>query len=121
MPLHNCNDIWLLKVLGGVQIDTLPNLEIPQLIGDKVAAAKQHTAAALSAAAAGNYTRAMAAAREARICAEVAGSHHTIVSQHSYPEQHKVALYLPLFAPLALPLLSAFCSEVKHALGYAKL
>jgi GPI-anchor transamidase subunit S len=105
----------------GVQIDTLPNLEIPRFIGDKVLAAKVHAQAAVAAAAAGNYTAAVGATRAARVAAEKAATHHAIVSQHAYPEQHKVALYLPLFAPLALPLVGAFAAEVKHALGRSRL
>ena len=104
----------IVNVCANVQIETLPNLEIPEYIGHKVAAAQTHTESALAAARAGNYTAALRAARDARIAAEVAATHHTIVSQHSYPEQHKVALYLPLFAPLALPLVGAFVSELRH-------
>lgn len=100
-----------------MQVAVLPNLEIPLTIGAKVGEARAHTDAALAAAARGEYLQALRHARAGRTCADVAATHHTIVSQHSYPEQHKVALYLPLFAPVALPLLTAFTYEARRALG----
>ena len=98
-----------------MQIDTLPNLEIPAFIGEKVAAAEAEARAAVISAMRGNYTSSVAHARAARVAAEVVATHHSIVSQHSYPEQHKVALYLPLFAPLLAPVLGALSAEVRRA------
>ena len=53
----------IVNVCANVQIETLPNLEIPEYIGHKVAAAQTHTESALAAARAGNYTAAVRAAR----------------------------------------------------------
>jgi hypothetical protein len=108
--------LFILCCESGLQVATLPNLEVPQFVGDKVLAAKQNTETAIAAAEAGDYGAAIEAARAARVAAEVVATHHSIVSQHSYPEQHKVALYLPLFAPLALPLFGSFVVELKRLL-----
>jgi phosphatidylinositol glycan class S len=99
-----------------VQVETLPNLEMPLSIGKKVDGAREHMQAAMIAASELDYARALHEAREARTCAEVAATHHTIVSQHSYPEQHKVALYLPFFGPISMPLISALIYEVKRTM-----
>jgi GPI-anchor transamidase subunit S len=99
-----------------VQVETLPNLEMPLSIGKKVDSAREHVQTAMTAASENDYARALQAAREARTCAEVAATHHTIVSQHSYPEQHKVALYLPFFGPISMPLISVLIYEIKRSL-----
>jgi GPI-anchor transamidase subunit S len=104
-----------------MQVETLPNLEMPLSIGKKVADARKHAQAAMAAAIEQDYPRALQEARAARTCAEVAATHHTIVSQHSYPEQHKVALYLPFFGPISMPLISALVFEVKRRLGLGRV
>jgi GPI-anchor transamidase subunit S len=104
-----------------IQVSAIENLEIPAFIGDKVRMAQHQAQDAITEARnRGSYLRAMLAAREARINAEVAQSHHSIATHHSYPAQHKVALYLPLFAPLSLPLLVTLVREVMRKLRASK-
>jgi GPI-anchor transamidase subunit S len=98
-----------------VQIDALPNLSIPDIVGNQVIEARQHTAGALASADVGNYEAAMMSARRARTVIEMAASHPAIISQHNYPQQHLIAIYLPLFAPLSLPIIAAVFVEMRHA------
>lgn len=97
-----------------MQVSTLESLEIPAFVGRKVETAMRHAEQALRAGREGDYQFAMQHARAGRVDAEVALTHHTIASQHSYPFQHKIAVYLPLFAPLSLPIISAVFVEVKR-------
>ena len=100
-----------------MQVAAMENLEIPAFIGDKVRDAQHQAQAALDKARnRGFYEAAMVLARGARVHAEVAQSHHSIATHHSYPAQHKIALYLPLFAPLSLPLLVSLVREVTRKL-----
>lgn len=103
-----------------LQVSTLESLEIPAFIGTKVDSATQRTREALHAGRAGDYQFAVKQARAARVDAEVALTHHAIASQHSYPFQHKIAVYLPLFAPLSLPIMAAVYVEVRHRLHKRK-
>lgn len=73
-----------------------------------------HVLQAAHAGKEGDYQFAMQQARAGRVDAEVALTHHTIASQHSYPFQHKIAVYLPLFAPLSLPIMAAAFVEFKR-------
>lgn len=100
-----------------VQIDALPNLSIPAVVGEQIASAQQHVADAMGVAELGHFEAALASARRARTAIEVAASHPAIVSQHNYPQQHLLAVYLPLFAPLSLPVLATVAFEAKRAIG----
>lgn len=99
-----------------MQVSTLASLEIPAFIGTKVESATVHAVEAVQAVQDGDYLLAMEHARAARRDAEVALTHHTIASQHSYPFQHKIAVYLPLFAPLSLPILATAFYEFKRVI-----
>lgn len=104
-----------------VQVAAIENLEIPAFIGDKVRLAQHQAQEALvESTNGGSYEVAMLAARAARVNAEVAQSHHSIATHHSYPAQHKVAVYLPLFAPLSLPLVVTLVREVTRKLRRGK-
>eukprot|EP00892_Ulva_mutabilis_P002005 jgi/Ulvmu1/11805/UM080_0016.1 len=98
-------------------VATLESLEIPAFIGTKVESAGLRTREAVHAGGEGDYQFAVKQARAARVDAEVALTHHAIASQHSFPFQHKIAVYLPLFAPLSLPIMAAVFVEVRHRLG----
>jgi GPI-anchor transamidase subunit S len=97
-----------------LQVETLENLEIPTFLGEEIRNAQVQASVAAEYAKDGLYAEAVAAARSARKSAEIAQSHYSIASHHSYPTQHKIALYLPLFAPLSLPLLVALKREVQR-------
>jgi GPI-anchor transamidase subunit S len=97
-----------------LQVKKLPNLAIPEFLGLEVVAAMRHAEAAMRALEVNDYESSLSEARKARISAEVAVSHHSIVSQHSYPHQHRLAVYLPLFAPVSLPLGITIIQEWKR-------
>lgn len=97
-----------------VQVAKLPNLSMPQAISDAVSEAKSHLEAGLERCAAGDYYGAVKSGQDARRCAEVAFSHPSIMAQHNYPDQHKVAVYMPLFLPLSIPIVQVCVAELKR-------
>lgn len=98
----------------------MDSLEIPAFIGTKVERAKLRTLEAVHAGNQGDYKFAVKQARAGRVDAEVALTHHAIASQHSYPFQHKIAVYLPLFAPLSLPIMAAIVVEFRRKLPWRR-
>ncbi|KAF8055721.1 hypothetical protein HT031_006625 [Scenedesmus sp. PABB004] len=101
------------RVLGSLSrlVQELPNLEMPDLIGQQVSAALEHVAAARAAVAGGRYAAAGAAARAARRAAEAAFSHPAVLAQLNFPESHKLGVYMPLFLPAAVPLLQGVAGQ----------
>jgi hypothetical protein len=57
---------------------------------------------------------ALSLARGSRQAAETAVSHPSMVPQLYFPPEHLMAVYLPLWAPLALPLLLGFTKELRR-------
>jgi phosphatidylinositol glycan class S len=63
---------------------------------------------------------ALSLASDSRQAAETAVSHPSMVPQLYFPPEHLLAVYLPLWAPLALPLLLGFTKELRRFRGKAK-
>lgn len=61
-----------------------------------------------------NYLACAENTRRARRLAEEAFSHPSILAQLNFPDQHKVAMYLPLFLPAGLAILMALGKEAKR-------
>ena len=55
-----------------------------------------------------------ARAREAKEAADRAFFHPSIMAEHSYPVQHMVAMYMPYFLPVTIPLLKGLYLEARH-------
>lgn len=61
----------------------------------------------------GRYEKALANARIAEGEAEHAFFEPSMVGQVYFPEEHKVAVYVPLLGPMAVPLVMAFIKEIR--------
>ncbi|KAJ4373959.1 GPI transamidase component [Neocucurbitaria cava] len=94
----------------------LPSIPVP----DKVAQSTHRTIAHLQQACDllrdGRFHGALEYARAAQVEAEKAFFEKSMVGQVYFPDEHKVAVYLPLLGPVAVPLIMAALKELKSAL-----
>jgi len=88
-------------------------------VPDNVAQSVHHTIAHLQQACDflkdGRFQRALEHARAAEVEAEKAFFERSMVGQVYFPDEHKVAVYLPLLGPIAVPLIMAALNELKSA------
>lgn len=59
------------------------------------------------------YTAALAHSRDGLVKAEAAFFDPTMVSMLYFPDEHKYAIYMPLFVPISVPLVMALLRELK--------
>ncbi|KAF9336239.1 hypothetical protein BG006_009297 [Podila minutissima] len=59
------------------------------------------------------YTAALARSRDGLVKAETAFFDPTMVSMLYFPDEHKYAIYMPLFVPISVPLVMALLRELK--------
>lgn len=94
----------------------LPSIPVP----DNVAQSTQETIAHLQQACDylrdGRFPSALEHARAAEVEAEKAFFERSMVGQVYFPDEHKVAVYLPLLGPVAVPLVMAALKELKAVL-----
>jgi phosphatidylinositol glycan class S len=94
----------------------LPSIPVP----DNVARSTQETIVHLQQACDylrdGRFPSALEHARAAEVEAEKAFFERSMVGQVYFPDEHKVAVYLPLLGPVAVPLVMAALKELKSAL-----
>jgi phosphatidylinositol glycan class S len=64
----------------------------------------------------GRFQRALEHARVAQVEAEKGFFERSMVGQVYFPDEHKVAVYLPLLGPVAVPLIMAALKEIKSAM-----
>lgn len=69
---------------------------------------------ALEAAREFNYLVCAENTKRARLLAEEAFSHPSILAQLNFGDQHKMAMYLPLFLPAGMTILLTLASELKR-------
>ena len=62
----------------------------------------------------GDYHEALSNARAAEDEAELAFFEPSMVGQVYFPDEHKVAVYVPLLGPMAVPLVMAFVKELRE-------
>ncbi|KAK3117644.1 GPI transamidase component [Teratosphaeriaceae sp. CCFEE 6253] len=92
----------------------LPNIAIPDSVATSVSLTIQNLDAACGRLRAGRYASALAHARIANDEAEKAFFEPSMVGQVYFPDEHKVAVYVPLLGPMAVPLVLAGLKEVKR-------
>lgn len=63
---------------------------------------------------AGDYHAAGAAAAAARASSEAAFLHPAVLAQLNFPDSHKLGVYMPLFLPVAVPLLQGLVGQLVH-------
>ncbi|ORZ05341.1 phosphatidylinositol-glycan biosynthesis class S protein, partial [Lobosporangium transversale] len=61
-----------------------------------------------------DYLEAISASRDALVKSETAFFDPTMVSMLYFPDEHKYAIYMPLFVPISVPLVMAVLRELKR-------
>lgn len=91
----------------------LESIAIPASVAQSVASTITHLDQACEDLGAGRFQRALANARTAEEEAEKAFFEPSMVGQVYFPDEHKVAVYVPLLGPMAVPLVMAALKEIR--------
>jgi len=91
----------------------LPSISIPDSVLTSVISTISHLEASCQAFKAGDFPSALINGREAERQAEKAFFERSMVGQVYFPEEHKVAVYLPLLGPVAVPLVMSAVKEIR--------
>lgn len=94
----------------------LSSIAVPDSVADSVALATEHLGQACNALRDGRFHAALEHARIAETEAEQAFFERSMVGMVYFPDEHKVAVYLPLLGPVAVPLIMAALKEIKNLL-----
>lgn len=97
-------------------VSTLPSISIPDSVASNVHLTLTHLEGACTAFRTGAFDEALAHAKAAHEKSEKAFFEKSMVGQVYFPDEHKVAVYLPLLGPVAVPLVVAGLREVKAVL-----
>lgn len=106
------NTISTLKSLGQL-VDEIPNMVVQDHINSKVRASLNCLAAVRQSLSEEDYLKALRDSIDAIELAEKAFFDPTMVSMLYFPDEHKYAIYMPLFVPTSVPLLAALVKEIK--------
>ncbi|KAI9729574.1 MAG: GPI transamidase component [Cirrosporium novae-zelandiae] len=96
---------------------SLPSIPIPRTVAASVRSTLSHLSTTCSDLTAGRFRKALQEAREAERESESAFFEKSMVGQVYFPEEHKVAVYLPLLGPMGVPLCVALLKEVGRWVG----
>lgn len=96
----------------------LPSISIPSQVADGVAKCLRHLQLACGATSSSSSstkteTEGLAHAQVAEAEAERAFFEKSMVGQLYFPDEHKVAVYLPLLGPVGVPLIMGLLNELK--------
>lgn len=112
--LENVVDtISTLKSLAQL-VDEIPNMVVQDHINSKVRQSLDTLTLASQALAKENYVEALQRSVQGIELAEKAFFDPTMVSMLYFPDEHKYAIYMPLFVPISVPLVMAFLKLVKQ-------
>lgn len=92
---------------------SLESIAIPDSVADSVATSLSRLDATCKSMHEGRWHAALENARVAEAEAEKAFFERSMVGQVYFPEEHKVAVYLPLLGPVAVPLIMAGVKELR--------
>ena len=84
---------------------SLPNIPIPATVASLVSSTLSHLHSTCTELQSSNWDAALAHARQAWQDSEKAFFEKSMVGQVYFPDEHKVAVYLPLLGPVGVPLL----------------
>lgn len=93
---------------------SLPNIPIPLTVANAVSRTLSHLENTCQDLRAGRFNGALAEARQAESEAERAFFEKSMVGQVYFPDEHKVAVYLPLLGPVGVPIVMAAIKELKR-------
>lgn len=91
----------------------LPNIPVPDSVARSVDLSLAHLQQACDALRDGRFQDALENARIADGQSESAFFERSMVGQVYFPDEHKVAVYLPLLGPIAVPLIMGALKEIK--------
>lgn len=91
----------------------LESIAIPRSVATSVDETLHHLTQACSNLRSGSYQSALEHARTAEAEAEKAFFEPSMVGQVYFPDEHKVAVYVPLLGPMAVPLVMSALKELK--------
>ncbi|ODV91123.1 hypothetical protein CANCADRAFT_12763, partial [Tortispora caseinolytica NRRL Y-17796] len=92
----------------------LPDIAIPENVLQAAIDAVSHLHVAQSLLSTGNYDQALIEASAALQCSEQAFFEKMMVQQVYFPEEHKVAVYLPLIGPVLLPMVMGLVQAMRR-------
>ncbi|PYH98167.1 hypothetical protein BO71DRAFT_438254 [Aspergillus ellipticus CBS 707.79] len=93
--------------------ESLPSIPIPATVATSVSTTLEHLSSACAHLRHGQFQAALASARVAETEAERSFFEKSMVGQMYFPDEHKVAVYLPLLGPIGVPLIVGLLKEVK--------
>lgn len=94
----------------------LPSIPVPDNVAQSAALTITHLQQACDYLHQGRFQQSLENARIAQAEAEKAFFERSMVGQVYFPDEHKVAVYLPLLGPVAVPLVMAALKELKSVL-----
>ena len=92
----------------------LPSIAIPETVSTAVDTTLSHLRHTCNALKEGKFTEALENARIAEAEAERGFFEKSMVGQVYFPDEHKVAVYLPLLGPIGVPLIMSALKELKR-------
>ncbi|KAF3078151.1 GPI transamidase component [Orbilia oligospora] len=110
------------STLGSLQrlVNALPSISIPTTVSDSVQDSIRHLSLACEELRKGSFVKALEMGRVAQEEAEKAFFERTMVAQVYFPDEHKLAVYLPLLGPVSVPLVLGVFREVKRVIAERK-
>ncbi|KAI9924594.1 hypothetical protein AWENTII_009683 [Aspergillus wentii] len=100
--------------------ESLPSIPIPATVAASVSTTLSHLASACTHLREGRFAAALASARVAEAEAERSFFEKSMVGQVYFPDEHKVAVYLPLLGPIGVPLIVGLLKEIKRIVAGLK-
>ncbi|KAL8909149.1 MAG: hypothetical protein Q9171_005154 [Xanthocarpia ochracea] len=92
----------------------LPSIAIPETVSTAVEITLDHLEATCTALKDGRFDAALEHAKTAEMAAERGFFEKSMVGQVYFPDEHKVAVYLPLLGPVGVPLVMSALKELKR-------
>ncbi len=92
----------------------LPSIAIPKTVSSAVDTTLIHLRTTCNALKEGRFRGALENARIAEIQAEKGFFEKSMVGQVYFPDEHKIAVYLPLLGPVGVPLLMSALKELRR-------
>ncbi|KAI4191509.1 MAG: hypothetical protein L6R41_000043 [Letrouitia leprolyta] len=92
----------------------LPSIAIPEIVSRSVDETLEHLKNTCNALKDGRFTAALDNAKIAETAAERGFFEKSMVGQVYFPDEHKVAVYLPLLGPVGVPLVMSALKEIKR-------
>lgn len=92
----------------------LPSIAIPETVSSAVDTTLRHLRSTCDALKDGRFVEALDHARIAEAQAEKGFFEKSMIGQVYFPDEHKVAVYLPLLGPVGVPLIMSALKELKQ-------